>query len=246
MFRFRLFAALVALLTLIAAAAVALTLDDQDPSVVHLAKATTTTTAEADLSALVQSGVSPTLPEEERQLTEEAVERATSTTTTSTTLAPTTTSPPTTTTSTAAGSTAPPQTSPPTTSAPTTSPPTTAAGGFVSGAENDFASRINSFRGSNGLSGLSRDGSLDSYARAWAEQLAVDGALSHSNLSALVPPWSAAGENVGVGSSVASLFDALVGSAGHRDNMLGDFTHMGIGVFRDSGGSLWTAHVFTR
>lgn len=96
------------------------------------------------------------------------------------------------------------------------------------------------------MASLSRDGSLDSYARNWAQRLAQNGGLSHSNISALIPPWNAAGENVGVGGSVSAIFDALVASPGHAANMQGDFTHMGIGVYRDSSGALWTAHVFTR
>lgn len=165
------------------------------------------------------------------------------TSTTSTTMATNTTTLP--------QSTSPPETSSrsnssPTTSPPTTSPPTTASGGYVSSAEGDFASRINSYRSGNGLSGLSRDGALDSYARSWAQTLAERGELSHSDIGSLLGSWSAVGENVGMGGSVDGIFDALASSAGHRDNMLGDFTHFGIGVYQDSGGTLWTAHVFTR
>lgn len=251
--RLRYLAASVVVFTLLALSALALTLDGAPGAYLASAQPITTTTDAPDFSALVESGVSPTLPEEERALTDEAVARATSTSTstssstTTTTIATTTTSQPARSApTTAPASPAPPQTSPPTTSAPTTSPPSTAAGGFESGAASDFASRINSFRGSNGLPALSRDGSLDSYARNWAEKLARNGGLSHSNLSALLPPWSGAGENVGVGGSVGAIFDALVASSGHAANMLGEFTHMGVGAYRDSEGALWTAHVFTR
>jgi uncharacterized protein YkwD len=245
----RLVAAVVTIVTLVGAVAVALTPDGAARTRVALAQPITTTTSELDFGALVESGVSPTLPEEERQLTNEATNRATSTTTssTSTTTTTTTTAPPTTTAPNAPSpSKAPPQTSPPTTNAPTTAPPSTVAVGFISGAESDLASRINSLRSSNGRPGLSRDGSLDSYARSWAQKLAGDGGLSHSNLSDLLPPWNAAGENVAVGGTVGAIFDALVSSSGHRENMLGDFSHMGVGVYRDSSGALWTAHVFTR
>lgn len=173
----------------------------------------TTTSAGPDFAALVDSGASNALQDEELQLTAMATARATST------------------------MTAPPA---------TTSPADAVAAGYVSSAEGDFASQINSFRGSSGLPSLSRDGSLDAYARKWAEKLAEDGSLSHSNLSSLFPPWSAAGENVGVGGSVAGIFDALVDSPGHRDTMLSDFTHFGVGVYQDSSGAVWTAHVFTR
>jgi uncharacterized protein YkwD len=51
---------------------------------------------------------------------------------------------------------------------------------------------------------------------------------------------------VGSGGSVGQVFDALVASGPHSSTMLGDFTHFGIGAYRDSSGLLWTAHVFTR
>jgi uncharacterized protein YkwD len=54
------------------------------------------------------------------------------------------------------------------------------------------------------------------------------------------------GENVGVGGSVSSIFGGLTNSAGHNANMLGDFTHFGVGVWVDASGAIWTTHVFTR
>lgn len=124
-------------------------------------------------------------------------------------------------------------------------PPSEAGGGFNAGNESEFASSINIFRSANGLSGLSRDGSLDAEARAWAKQMADEGVISHSNIGRFIPPWSAVAENVGSGGTVSSLFGALTGSSGHRSNMLGGFTHFGIGVWIDASGTLWTAHVFT-
>jgi uncharacterized protein YkwD len=112
--------------------------------------------------------------------------------------------------------------------------------------EGQFVSRINGLRSDNGLGALTRDGSLDSRARSWAEKMAGDGGLSHSDLGSLLPPWSAAAENVGMGGSVKSIFGALAGSSGHRANMLGDYSHVGVGVWVDSDGAIWTAHVFTR
>jgi uncharacterized protein YkwD len=117
--------------------------------------------------------------------------------------------------------------------------------GFDPGYESDFAASINSYRSSKGLPALTRDGSLDGEARAWAKRMAQRGSISHSDLGRFIPPWSAAGENVGSGGSAGGLFDALVASSGHRANMLGGFTHFGIGVWVDESGTLWTAHVFT-
>lgn len=74
--------------------------------------------------------------------------------------------------------------------------------------------------------------------------MATNGGLSHSNIGSLVPPWSTAGENVGKGGSVGSIFNSLAASAGHYQSMLGGFTHVGVGVWVDESGVLWTAHVF--
>lgn len=180
----------------------------------------------------------------EPELIEEALVSTTSTTlasTTTTTSTPTTTSPE----SASAGGSDSTTSSTSTTEPPATTT-TTKAGGFVPSAENEFASNINSYRSSNGLSSLSRSGSLDSYARSWAEQMAADGSLSHSNVDSLLGQWSAVGENVGVGYSVSSLFDAFIDSPKHEANIVGDFTHMGIGVYQDADGALWTTHVFAR
>lgn len=180
----------------------------------------------------------------ETDIIDEAVVTTTSTTEPSTTT--TTTNQPATTSAGAPATTAAPSPSP--TSPTTTQPPTTtqASGGFHSGAESDFASRINSYRGSNGLSALSRSGSLDSHARSWAKNMADSGSLSHSNIGSLLGEWSSVGENVGVGGNVSAIFGALADSSGHRANMLGDFTHVGIGVYQASDGTLWTCHVFAR
>jgi len=127
----------------------------------------------------------------------------------------------------------------------TTAPAPSTSSGFRSDYESDFRGRINSVRSSNGLTSLSSEGSLNARARDWAKRMAANGGLSHSNISSLVPPWSAAGENVGLGGSVGSIFNSLAGSSGHLQNMLSDaFTHFGVGVWEDESGLLWTAHVF--
>jgi len=215
---------------------------------VALARPIETTTTTPDIEALVASGsVQAPVDDAENELTKAALARMSTTTTTTIPSTTTTTEAATTTTSTKATREAAPTTAAaPTTTPPTTSPPTTSAGGFSSADEADFSGRINSLRQSEGKPGLSRDGSLDSFARSAAKRMAESGSLQHSNIGSLLPPWEAAGENIGTGGSVSSIFNALVASSGHLSNMLGDFTHMGIGVYRDGDGSIWTAHVFAR
>lgn len=121
-----------------------------------------------------------------------------------------------------------------------------AEGSIDHAAESEFVGLINSLRSSNGQAGLTRDGSLDARARDWARYMAESGSLAHSDLGSLVPPWTAVAENLGQGGSVPQIFDLLAGSSGHLSNMLGDYTHVGVGVWRDANDVLWTTHVFAR
>jgi uncharacterized protein YkwD len=196
----------------------------------------TTTTAEAP--STTNSGSSTSLIPDVDALGRPVADLHATTTTTSTT---------TTTTTAPLAAASSPTTAPPTTQPKKADPePKPDPGGSSPKSESKFAASINSYRESKGLAGLTRNGSLDSEARAWAKHLAEAGKLSHSSLGRLLPPWSAAAENVGTGGSVKSLFNALVDSSGHRTNMLGDYTNFGIGVWIDGDGRLWTAHLFAR
>ncbi len=183
----------------------------------------------------------------------------TSTTTTgapATTTSVTTTSPPattSTTTTTVVVTTAPPATTTTTTTTvvvTTTAPPPTTTttappGGFSASAEAEFASLINSLRSGAGVGALSRDGGLDAYARDWAQHMAEQGDLTHSNIAGLLGPWSTVGENIAYGGSVSQMFGDLDASSGHHANMVnGSFTHLGVGVWIDGSGLIWTTHVF--
>ena len=163
--------------------------------------------------------------------------KAEPTTTTSTTLAETTT--------TAATENSPTSTtSPPATTTTTTTPPPPPSGSFNGAFESQFATLINDARSDAGKSSLSRNGTLDSEARKWAKKMAQDGNLTHSDIGRFLPPWGSVGENIAYGGSVSSVFGNLYSSDGHRSNMLGNYTHMGIGVWVDAGGTIWTCHVF--
>lgn len=76
--------------------------------------------------------------------------------------------------------------------------------------------------------------------------MAASGKLAHSSISRLTPPWAAAAENLGAGGSVDSVFSLLAGSGSHLDNMLGNYSHVGVGVWVDSFGKLWTVNLFAR
>lgn len=61
-------------------------------------------------------------------------------------------------------------------------------------------------------------------AQAWAEHLARQGTLSHSNLAAGMSGvrWCGLAENVAYSSSIARAQDQFMGSTGHRNNLLGN------------------------
>ncbi|MEX0699806.1 MAG: CAP domain-containing protein, partial [Acidimicrobiia bacterium] len=87
--------------------------------------------------------------------------------------------------------------------------------------------------------------SLNNYARDWSQEMATSGNFRHSNIASLLGPWGIVGENIGRGGSVVSIFNALLDSPPHYANMVDTrFTHLGVGVFIDSSGKLWTTHVF--
>jgi len=208
-----------------------LTLSPTNPALlvlpVRASGATTTTTQVFPTVTVASSTTTTTVP-------------ATTTTSTAKPVTTTTAAPVTTTTAAPVATTAPPAT---TTS---TVPATTAAtGSFSAPAESEFISKINALRSSVGVAGLAANGELTNYARWWAKQMADSGNFSHSDIASLLDPWTTVGENLGYGPSVTSVFNALVASTGHYNNMVDPrFTSVGVGTYVDSTGRIWTAHVF--
>jgi uncharacterized protein YkwD len=98
--------------------------------------------------------------------------------------------------------------------------------------EQDALARLNQLRVQQGLAPLVRDAQLDRKANAQAVRMARQQALSHSDLKIGVPSgWKTLGENVGMGSDVATVQQALVNSPGHYANMVnGAYTRIGIGT----------------
>jgi uncharacterized protein YkwD len=105
---------------------------------------------------------------------------------------------------------------------------------------------VNEARAANGQDELARNTELDAVAGAWAVQLAAAGTLSHNpGYSAQIPGgWVSAGENVAQGQpSEAAMHDAWMNSSGHRANVLGDFTDIGV-AFLAAGDTTWGVEVF--
>ena len=114
--------------------------------------------------------------------------------------------------------------------------------------EGTIHSLTNQDRAANGLGPLKLNASLSQVALAWANQLAANGVLSHNpNYSAQIPGgWSRAAENVAQGhASGAAVHRGWMNSSGHRANILGDFTDIGIAHI-SGGGSTWSVEVFAK
>jgi hypothetical protein len=107
-----------------------------------------------------------------------------------------------------------------------------------------IAQLVNETRGQYQRGGLALRHYLTDKAQAWAEKMARENRLSHSALSAGVPPgWRGLAENVGYGSSIAQVHDAFLGSPPHRANVLGNYNHIGTG-YATGHGRVWIVQVF--
>ncbi len=122
--------------------------------------------------------------------------------------------------------------------------PSPGAAGTPAQDEYSFLREHNEARVARGLRAMNWDSSLASTARSWSQHMASQGRISHDpdlagDAGRVEPDWRSVGENVGVGYSVSSLFDAFMNSSGHRANILSSsFNRIGIGVVH-SGGKIW-------
>lgn len=100
-------------------------------------------------------------------------------------------------------------------------------------------------RAARGVPALQWDPELAAKAARWADRMAATNTLSHSTITAEVPPgWAVLGENVGWGDDVEIVHDRFMKSPSHRDTMLNrSFRAVGIGVTVKDG-KVWIAQVY--
>jgi hypothetical protein len=124
----------------------------------------------------------------------------------------------------------------------------TPAAAANAGAEAQMLALTNADRAANGLAPLVMDPSLTTIARSWSDHLMATGTLSHNlSLSTMLPAdWLTYGENVGMGSSPATLETAFMNSPAHRANILGDYRQVGIGVDVRSDGTMFVTLDFMK
>lgn len=109
-----------------------------------------------------------------------------------------------------------------------------------------IAALVNQDRASAGLPGLIHDPAMDSVALQWANQMGAANSMVHNpSYSTQIPSgWSRAGENIAMGQPTPSdMHTAWMNSAGHRANILGDFTDIGI-AFVTVNGTTWGVEDF--
>lgn len=156
-----------------------------------------------------------------------------------TTIAPPTSRPTTTTTARAATTTTTKAPVTPTTARPTTTVrPTTTQPPAAGNTAADVLSLLNRDRTSHGVPALPTRADAQAKAQAWAEKLAADGRLSHSNLSqGITQCYSGIGENVAMAPSASFAEQILMDDPPHRANILATkWTAVGVGVARTNGG----------
>lgn len=136
----------------------------------------------------------------------------------------------------------PPPTSPPAPPTDEQPPPTTDPRSKVG----YFIEMTNQLHAGVGLAPLQVSGPLTHSAGLQAEHMAATNTLAHQDLQdELTQGWMLVGENVGYGPTAESVFQALVNSPGHYNNMVSSgFTHAGMATRWDDAGRLWVAQVF--
>ncbi|MES2094014.1 MAG: CAP domain-containing protein [Actinomycetota bacterium] len=111
-----------------------------------------------------------------------------------------------------------------------------------------IAAEVNQARASAGLPGLIRNPAMDSVALRWANQMGAANLMDHNPSYATQIPsgWTRAGENVATGQPTPSAMQAAwLDSTGHRANILGDYTDIGI-AFVTVNGTTWGVQNFAK
>lgn len=114
--------------------------------------------------------------------------------------------------------------------------------------QGDMIDLINNERAARGLNVLTPFWDLEDNASGQTSLQVAKGTIFHtSNLAGVVAGgWSSLGENVGMGPSMPVLHKAFMDSTGHRANILGDWSHIGISVKSADSGQLFITVIFMK
>jgi len=121
-------------------------------------------------------------------------------------------------------------------------------------AEAAFVDRVNRARKAEGLGALVVNSDLAAVARGWSGYMAANNTLSHrpalgTEVSrSVTDDWARVGENVGYTTNknkageielVDRIHAAFMSSPGHRQNILGKYNQVGVGVVVAGNGTMW-------
>jgi uncharacterized protein YkwD len=111
-----------------------------------------------------------------------------------------------------------------------------------------LARLVNLSRTMRGLKPYGLSDGLSAVAQRQAQRMASQQRLFHNpNLTTDVHVWHAIGENVAYTSSVSQAHTLLMNSPPHRANLLNKtFNQFGVGVVKDSHGTVWVVEVFRK
>ncbi|HYD10767.1 MAG TPA: CAP domain-containing protein [Acidimicrobiales bacterium] len=117
----------------------------------------------------------------------------------------------------------------------------------MNGSETHLFRETNAMRAGAGLPALAQHDALTDEARSWAQRLAAQGSLAHSDPHAWRVSWRAVAENVGTAGSIETVTSSLAASPSHRANMLSTkYSHMAIGTARGKDGRIYAVQLFWR
>ena len=114
---------------------------------------------------------------------------------------------------------------------------------------------INQDRAARGLYPLTPDPELSRIARIKSQDMLDGGYFAHESptygdvramLRRFGYPFSAAGENIAHHANVDKAQAAFMSSAGHRQNILGTWTKVGIGIVEDAQGYIYATQIFAK
>ncbi len=118
---------------------------------------------------------------------------------------------------------------------------------------NEILKLVNQHRQSKGLSALERSTTADELAVEHTQYMITQGRISHDNqkekFDTLKEKENARGfgENVAAGQqSAQSVMTAWINSEGHRKNIEGNYTHIGIAAIKNENGSYYYTQIFYR
>ena len=118
-----------------------------------------------------------------------------------------------------------------------------------------MANLLNQDRKNNGRATLTLDAELSRIARIKSADMRDQGYFAHvsptyGDVRAMLRrfgyPFSAAGENIAHHANVDKAQAAFMTSAGHRQNILGTWTKVGIGIVEDAQGYIYATQIFAK